>query len=82
MYEYEDDDQDVEFGETVGLNEEDMRVTHRAAFMTLIPAWDGRLTAEENGIAPEQYLAESQAEMETAFQFYKESMATLAMMSD
>ena len=51
MYE-DDDDQDIEFDETVGLNEEDMRVTHRAAFMTLIPAWDGRLTAEENGIAP------------------------------
>ena len=52
MYEYqdEDDDQDIEFDETVGLNEEDMRVTHRAAFMTLIPAWDGRLTARKTGL--------------------------------
>ena len=82
MYEYEDDDQDIEFDETVGLNEEDMRVTHRAAFMTLIPAWDGRLTAEENGTAPEQYLAEFQSEMEAAFQFYRQSMATLAMIAD
>lgn len=48
----------------------------------LIPAWDSRLTAEENGIAPERYLAEFQAEMETAFQFYRQSMATLAMIAD
>jgi hypothetical protein len=63
---------DEEYDNAVGLDENDLRVTHRAAFMTLIPAWDSRIAREDRVDVVAPY---TPPVMETAFQHYKASMA-------
>jgi hypothetical protein len=77
--ELEQDEEDS-YDRTVGLNEEDLRVHYRAAFETLMPAWNARFNTEWSGLCSDQETFTRQ--MELAYQQFKEGRQLLIAMDN